>query len=55
MSDKTKTKPGAVDDNAVKRVRDRKAAQKRQLDAAWNTGRNNADPSRSKKSRVDQN
>ena len=55
MSEESKTEAGAVDDDAMKRVRDARSAQKRQLDEAWNTGRNNADPSRKKKSKVDQN
>lgn len=54
MSDK-KTEAGAVDDDAMQRVKDRKAEVQRQLDAAWNTGRNSADPSRTKKSKVNQN
>jgi hypothetical protein len=49
---KRDTDPGAVDDNATQRVRDRKSEQNRQLDAAWNTGRNAADPARKKKGRI---
>ncbi|MHC4757113.1 MAG: hypothetical protein ACYTE8_00490 [Planctomycetota bacterium] len=55
MSDEKQTQPGAVDDDAMKRVKTRKAAQRRALEDAWNTGRNNADPSRKKKAKVDQN
>jgi hypothetical protein len=57
MADKEKkeTQPGAVDDDAMARVRARKAAQKKALEDAWNTGRNTADPSRTRRGRVDNN
>ena len=53
--DKHKTNPGAVDHDAMGGEKKRRAAQKRQLDEAWNTGRNNADPARKNKAQVDQN
>ena len=53
--EKKETQPGAVDDNAVKRIRARKAAQKKQLEDAWNTGRKAADPSRTRRGSVDNN
>lgn len=55
MSDNEDTKAGAVDDDAMQRVKDRKAETQRQLDAAWNTGRNSVDPGRTKKSKIDHN
>jgi len=55
MGDNKETDPGAVDHDAIGGEKKRRAAQKRQLDEAWNTGRNSADPSRKKKAKVDQN
>jgi len=55
MSDEKKTDPGAVDHDAIGGEKKRRAEQQRQLDAAWNTGRNSADPSRTKKGKVNQN
>jgi hypothetical protein len=60
MSDKKETQPGAVDDDATARSRRAREAQKRMIEeagdvdstpedpnsAAWNRGRNAADPSR---------
>ena len=67
MSDKKKeTEAGAMDDDAIKRSREAREAQKKRIKeamdvdstpedantAAWNRGRNAADPSRKKNTKV---
>jgi hypothetical protein len=56
MPDKKETQPGAMDDDAIKRRDDARKAQEKAIEealdtdnsAAWNRGRNAADPSRKK-------
>jgi hypothetical protein len=57
MSDKDeKTNPGSVDDDAKERIKDANEKKKKMLEdldsAAWNRGRNSADPSRKKVGKV---
>ena len=58
MSDRNSsnpTAPGAMDDDVQKRIKankKKKKSQLDQLDEAWSRGRNNADPTYSRKKRV---
>jgi hypothetical protein len=60
MSDDKKTDPGAVDDDAIGRAKRAREAQKKAIkeamdtdsSAAWNRGRNAAEPGRKRSSKI---